>query len=70
MPLLIQVVNAFAMPLSFIPEMERNGDLPHLIEFLFLNVQNNLIPDDCNDISASLSPSLFKPPRNLADGTG
>lgn len=70
MLLLIQVVNAFVMPLSFILEVERNVDLPHFIQFLFLNVKNNLIPDDCNDISASLSPSHFKPPRNLGDGTG
>lgn len=70
MLLLIQVVNAFAMPLSFIPEVERNGDLPHFIEFLFLNVENNLTPDGYNDIPAFLSPSLFKPPQNLGDGTG
>lgn len=70
MLLLIRVVNAFVMPLSFILEVERNGDLPHFIEFLFLDVKNNLIPDGYNDVPASLSPSLFKPPRNLGDGTG
>lgn len=56
--------------LSFIPEVERNGDLPHFIEFLFLNVKNNLIPDAYNNIPAFLPPSLFKPPWNLGDGTG
>lgn len=52
MLLLVQVVNAFAVLLSFIPEVERNGDLAHFIEFLFLNVKNNLTPDGYNDIPA------------------